>query len=160
MKVEGLDEILRLLKEYPDVVVSKAISPAMRRASTPTVRAIRRGYKNLRMPYSTGLLAKSIGKRQKTYRRAGTVFVGIGPRTGFSREVNGVRQDPSKYAHLVELGFFHAKSKTFIQGRPVMRSTFMRMSQPFMTQLHAEFSKELPKQEAKLHAKHGVKRGS
>lgn len=178
MKIEtfGIPELQAMLKAYPDAVVNKSIAPAWRRATTPVTKEIKRGYKNIRMPYSTGLLAKSIGKRQKTYRRSGTVYCGIGPRSGFQRKI-GVRkrslksafksgsttqdimQDPRKYAHLIELGFFHHKSGRFIPGRPVIRGAFDRTKGPFIRKINEEMGKELPKQAEKLAQKHGVKRG-
>ena len=55
------------------------------------------------VPVDTGLLKKSIGKKVKTYRQDGVVWVAVGPRSGFEEHIDGVVvKNPVKYAHLVE----------------------------------------------------------
>ena len=102
VKVSGLKEIDRALKGLGRDGAMRALKSATGKAATIISRAAR---DNARKVRDTGLLAKSMGKRTKTYKRTGTVAVVVGPRI----EVQGVdsrgrKRWPHKYAHLVEYG--------------------------------------------------------
>ena len=73
---------------------------------------------------SSGLMAKSIGSKVKTYP-SGVVVGLVGPRSGFNRQV-GVRKhrakigqpinvDPIFYRHLVEYGTPRSRAKPFMR---------------------------------------------
>lgn len=110
----GLKALDRQLKALPDAVLMKVVRPAVSKAMTPVLTDARRRATEIK---DTGLLAKSLGRKTKTYRKSMIVVHLIGPRSGFKREVvrhstlpNGKvitkreMADPAHYAHLVELG--------------------------------------------------------
>jgi HK97 gp10 family phage protein len=104
VKLEGLEGVLkRLGRLKKQTTRSKILRKAINAAARPVLKAAR-GL----VPVQSGLLKKSLGMKVKTYRKSGTVIAIIGPRTGFKREVTvgGQKQlrNPTKYAHLVELG--------------------------------------------------------
>lgn len=93
---------------------------ALAQLRSPTVRnrikrlALRKAQKPLRertralARKESGLLKKSIGTKEKTYKNSGVVMAIVGPRSGFKRwvTVRGLRKlrNPVRTAHLVEQG--------------------------------------------------------
>src|SRR5437762_3000389 len=49
-----------------------------------------------------GLLRKSLGRKQKTYRGSGVVVGVVGARRGFAKQVGGKIVDPVRYGPIVE----------------------------------------------------------
>lgn len=88
---------LRAMKELPERVYAKVVGQAANYAMTPVLKDARR-----RCPRRDGLLAKSLGKKLKKYKRSGSAVVLVGPRKGFKDIQTGA--DPVNYAHLVEFG--------------------------------------------------------
>jgi HK97 gp10 family phage protein len=115
-RLTGLKDVLdRLAHLRKQTTRSKIARRALQMASTPILKTAKR-----LAPKETGLLRKSIGRRLKTYRRTGTVFVMIGPRYGFKQLVtlaSGKQhlRNPIKYAHLVELGTANAPPHPFLR---------------------------------------------
>jgi hypothetical protein len=154
LKLEGAEEIKKLLKATPPAIVQKGLRSAAPAAMRPVVTAAKRTLRNAQpeMLWSTGLLEKSLGAKTRVYRRgkkAGLVWVGVGPRSGFKQRVSrpviygkgdGVRTsagavdprfaDPVRYAHLVEFGA-RVKGR---QTRPV----------PFMRKAYASKGRDVP----------------
>ncbi len=145
MTLFGDKALERKLKQLPDDIFRKTTRKAAAMSMTPVAKEARQ---RARAVADTGTLARSIGKRTKTYRRSGVVVTIVGPRKGF-RELVGTRlnpftrafrtgeatrkvfRDPLKYAHLVEfmvrphtirkaLGFMTVRHPGFA-GRPFMR---------------------------------------
>jgi HK97 gp10 family phage protein len=74
-------------------------------------------------PKETGLLKKSIGSKVKVYPSGVAVAI-VGPRQGFKAEVTREKNrrfpwtgtsNPTRYAHLVELGTRQAPAKPFLK---------------------------------------------
>lgn len=103
----GDTELIKSLESLGEKVYKRVIAKATRKAFAPVVKTAK-----ARAPRETGLLAKSIGVKQKAYARSGRIVTIVGPRTGFAQDVTvntpfgpkKVRRDPAKYAHLVEFG--------------------------------------------------------
>lgn len=114
IRIEGLKELDRKLKNLGPRVLRKVVRSASSKAMTPVLKDAKQRAKAIK---DTGLLSKSLGRKTKTYTRTGTVTVNVGPRKGFKQEVTRrtklpdgrviVRKEtanPANYAHLVELG--------------------------------------------------------
>ncbi len=75
---------------------------------------------------STGALWRSIGVLPQKSMKANLSGVRrlVGPRKGHQKRFGNEKRtrDPRHYAHLIEKGFFHAKSGKFIPGWHFMRS--------------------------------------
>jgi len=107
-------DLILALKALPKPIQTASARDALKKSVTPILRSAKRNAQAIK---DTGLLAKSIGHKAKTYR-AGLVTVQIiGPRKGFKKAV--IRKfklatgriiekheiaDPAHYAHLVEFG--------------------------------------------------------
>jgi len=92
MDLQGDKELRRLLGQLGPRIARKVTRGAMNKAATPIVRAAKRNARKLGTRGGRQL-AKSIGKRAKTYTAQGVVFVAVGPR--FPLGAHG---------HLVEYG--------------------------------------------------------
>ncbi len=108
VSLTGDVELMRLLENLPDKVFKKVIGKASRKAMAPVVKSARR-----KAPAETGLLRKSLGTKQKAYKKNGVTVTIVGPRKGFKSKVKvddgrgGTRtesRNPANYAHLVEFG--------------------------------------------------------
>ena len=107
LRLEGDKQLIKKLERLGSTIGRRVVRKAAGKSMTPMNKAAKR-----EAPVVTGLLKKSIGKKVKTYRKDGVVWVAVGPRTGFLEVIDGVRKDPVKYAHLVE------------QHNPFMRRAF------------------------------------
>lgn len=77
------------------------------------------------LSYSGGQLKNSIGWKVNFYRKSKVAVAIVGPRDGFREQIGVVTRgknkgkpvfvNPSKYAHLVELGTRGSKAKPFLQ---------------------------------------------
>lgn len=95
--ITGIGELDAKLKKLGDRQFRKTTRKASNKAMTPMVKATKRNVHK-----RTGLLKKSIGKKQKTYKTAGVILTIVGARTGFKDAETG--EDPAKIAHLIEFG--------------------------------------------------------
>lgn len=118
MTLLGSRELERVFKTLGDRVQRKVTRQAVNVAATPVVRAARS-----KAPQQSGLLKKSLGKKIKTYKRAGTVVGLVGPRTDVQGEYQGEKRVPWRYAHLVEDGHVDAKGNP-IPAQPFLRPAF------------------------------------
>ena len=113
MRIEGLEELRDKLLKLKRVTGRKVVRKALNEASKPILRTAK-----AKVPVDTGLLRKSLGRKQKSYRGGRSVVI-IGPRTGFKREVTvaGKKQvrNPAKYSHLVEFGTRRTAAKPFLR---------------------------------------------
>lgn len=108
VKIEGLEQCLKNLEELGTTKAKAVNRRALVSASSIPLKAAKEI-----TPRDTGLLRKSLGKKQKTYRSTGTTWVGIGARPGFKDPDTG--RNPVRYAHLVELGTVRARAKPFLR---------------------------------------------
>jgi HK97 gp10 family phage protein len=109
----GDDAVAKMCEDMPPAVFRRISRSSALKAMRPVAKAAKANAKAHRR---TGQYEKSIGVKTKTYKRSGTVWVGIGPRHGYrvettvtrilnGKEIKETRAvDPTKYAHLVELG--------------------------------------------------------
>lgn len=112
----GDRQTIRKLKRMSDIATRRIMRPAVTKALVPINKAAKR-----KAPVETGLLKKSIGTRVKTYARAGIVWGGVAPRSGYKTvDEDGRSRDPVNYAHLVELGHM-AYGNVYIPARPFLR---------------------------------------
>jgi len=75
MTLEGVDKVNAVLRELGPRIERKVTRGAMSGAATPVVKAARA---NARTHKRSGGLAKSAGKRVKTYTKNGVVYVAVG----------------------------------------------------------------------------------
>lgn len=101
MVVEGLKPWLRKLAQLRSPRARAVRRKAMMDASSPLLKTTK-----ALVLRETGLLARSLGRRVRSYRGGAVVVVIIGPRSGFKQEVQRRRgvtlSNPTKYAHLTE----------------------------------------------------------
>lgn len=102
--ISGDRQLQRGLASLSPVVQRKVVRPAIQQSATIVSKAMKANAKRIK---KTGALAKSIGRRMKTYKE--TVVASVGPRVGWRQ---GSRE-PGNYDYLVEDG---TKSHTI---RPV-----------------------------------------
>lgn len=113
-KIEGLADVLRALDGVGKKVRKKALRKAVTKAARTVLWAAKATVKK-----KTGLLRRSLGQRIKVYRESGAVVGIVGPRTGFKQEVTRdgkkVLSNPTRYAHLVELGAGRPAAYPFLE---------------------------------------------
>lgn len=117
MKMRGDKELIRALKKLPDKIARKVARKSVNAGATEIVKAART---NAKVQKDSGLLAKSMGKKSKTYKAAGVIVSIIGPRRNVEGTHNGKRRVPFFYAHLVESGHIDARTGRFIPGSAFM----------------------------------------
>ena len=93
MEVSGLKELIGALHELPQRVEKKVVKAAVRAGSRPISRQITQNIRLLTKP-ETGILSKSVTKREVTYTKDHTFVVVVGP--------SGKKG--AKHAHLLEYG--------------------------------------------------------
>ena len=94
IKVEGMQELLRKLKQLDTRSGRKVLRKGTNAAAKPLVRAV----KSAAPVGPTKNLRRSIGKKSKFYRTSTTDVAIIGPRIGTSKDYRGY------HGHLVEEG--------------------------------------------------------
>jgi HK97 gp10 family phage protein len=112
VKVEGVSEILRSLREADEKVAKKSLRQAVNEATKPVLREAKAG-----VPTATKSLKKSLGRKVKSYKGGRIVFALVGARKDskgkpakFRRQVRRskvgkeITRNPVKYLHLVEGG--------------------------------------------------------
>jgi len=139
----GADRLIRKLDSLPGKVHRKVVRQAVNKSATPLVKAARRN-----APRETGLLAKSMGKKLKSYFARGVVLSVLGPRKGQGKEVtlpDGATQyrDPVKYAHLVEFGTAHSPATGF------MRRAYEEQKGPAMVAMQSHIKTGIEREAAK-----------
>lgn len=123
-KIEGVDELVKQLRdELPKRMQGKILRKAIADGSKLVLKTAKQ-----KVPVGeTGMLKRSLGRRVKVYRNSGKVLGIVGPRTGFKKTKAGrtrtalgekfqqAHVNPTKYAHLVELGTRHSAPKPFLR---------------------------------------------
>ncbi len=108
-KLDGLEEVQRVLRTLPQELQDKVMRTALTRAAKPAVDAAKMfASRSVR----TGALRESIGAVVKKGRRGGSVYAIVGPLRGYYKEGKALAKDasrrgadqPANYAHLVEYG--------------------------------------------------------
>lgn len=124
-KLEGVEGAVKALDGLAAKLRKKILKQAVTEASKILTKEAKR-----RAPVATKLLRKSIGRKVKVFRNTGAVVAIIGPRVGFKAEVlrNGrlVLSNPTRYAHLVELGTDRMAARAFLQ--PAFEATKAQMA--------------------------------
>jgi len=118
----------KALKSLEGGMQRRIVRPAAKKAFKSVVKAMKQN-----APRETGTLKKSIGLREKTYKRRGVVWVGVGARKIYANITRGKRgrmrattkkesaagigakrwRGPTHYFHLVEYGTKRFKGKLF-----------------------------------------------
>lgn len=113
----ALQELIATLQDLGDVDKSNVLSEMVRVGAQPIVDSIKSF-----VPVDNGNLRASISAVVRKRKRKGTAFAVIGPRHGTYGRTDGANaSQPSRYAHLVEFGFVHAKSGKRVSAKPFMR---------------------------------------
>lgn len=123
-RVVGLEEAKKQLRDLPKAVRNRAMRAGFRRIGQTTAKALKsivpgRG-KTGRFARS-GQLKKSIGFRIKLYRTSGRIVVAIGPRSGFSTEVQrtpGAKpktHNPTRIFHFMDRGKKNISPRWYLQ---------------------------------------------
>ncbi len=136
VRLSGFKELDRALSKLPEELAKTAEAAALREGMKPVKREV-----TARAPTGkgkeAGLLKRSIGLNVRKNKRGsaekGRYTARVGPRTGFKIAVGTaiakvtkgkrrkgqpytVYKDPTKYAHLVELGTSHSAADPFIRS--------------------------------------------
>lgn len=161
LTLHGDRELRQLLKRTPPEVLARAITPATRRAMAPVARTAKKRLTRMRLHDRSGLLRKSIGVRSKRYHRDGTMWVGVGPRTGFrqivtTRTGRTMLRNPVKYAHLIEFGFRH-RSGRIVPARSFLGAAMEQHQSGIISGVAAELATQIPKVAARLAARSGAR---
>lgn len=120
VKFESFKQVARNMDKLAEKIERQAMRESITKASRPIVREA----KNRLKPYKdTGLLAKSIKRRVRTYKSSKMVLIAIGPDrnvVGSAESESGQTRTrrPVRYAHLVEFGTRRTRA------RPFMRPSF------------------------------------
>lgn len=138
-KIEGVDDLLKTLKELPTRIERRVLRKAINFATTPVLRKAKSG-----IPVRTGKLKRAFGRLPagelprglKRLRRKGNVFVVLQPRKGFEDS----KGNPIKYAHLVEFGTNDAAAHPFL--RPALTSSRFEFIKRLRQKLQEGIAKE------------------
>lgn len=157
MRVDGAADVMRAFAELSTGAQRRVARPAVREASTPVLRAIRKNAPRKKDP-RTGQLRKSITRRLKTYKHSGAVIAIIGPRRKFiTQDKYGRKVNPTKYAHLVEFGTAaHRVGNRMHPGakpKPFMRPGWESSSATAMATMHRRLRIEIEKEGQRVAAK-------
>lgn len=115
--LKGDKQLIKNLEKLGLTVGNRVVRRAANSAMGVMVKAAK-----AKCPKDTGTLKKSLGKKAKTYKNNGITWVAVGPRTGFETiGEDGKKNDPNKYAHLVEKGTYKTKAQPFL--RPAFDET-------------------------------------
>jgi len=130
VQLHGMKQLAKTISRLPTELRRAAETTALRNGGKIILKSAKAHAKSSE---DTGLLIKSLGvtvRKGKSGKERGIYTARIGPRTGFSRTIGvrksgknkgkPIKQDPSKYGHLVELGTSHSAAKPFI--RPAVDS--------------------------------------
>jgi len=132
----GDKKLRRKLQQLAGGAQRRIVRPAVSKALTPINRAAKR-----RCPVETGLLKRSIGKKVKAYKWSGTVWGGVGPRVGYKKQMpDGSWRNPTKYAHLVELGTVGLAARPFL--RPALDTNRQKAMGILATEIRRRLEKE------------------
>lgn len=156
MKVDkqAMAQLERALEELGGKAARRVLRKAATKALKPMVKTARQ-YLRRNKSKRTGLLAKSLGTKTKTYRKSGTVFSAMGPRSGFEAIITDPsgRQylaNPANYAHLVEFGTRPHGRHPGARAKPFMRPTFDQHVKSVVRVTSREIGKGIEKEAAKL----------
>lgn len=105
---KGFAETERNLKRVHERIKRGAMREALAKASRPIIKRARE-----LAPKESGALRKALGRITKTIK--GEVRVRIGIRRGKSVDYQGEKRNPSRYAHLVELGSSKNRAHPFMR---------------------------------------------
>jgi HK97 gp10 family phage protein len=117
-RVEGLAQVLKRLRALGEKVARKGTQQAVAQGGKIVLWDMKG-----RVTVRSGLLRRSLGRKQKTFRNSGTSVSIVGPRVGFRLAV-GVRTrgknagkvyyaNPTHYAHLLEKGTRRSAARPF-----------------------------------------------
>jgi len=105
ISVSGAKEVKNMLDGLSPQISKTVLGKASRRGVKSVMMQAKRNVKS-----TSKTIAKSIGTRQKRYRRSGNISTVVGPRSGFAVATSDDQGASSKYhdpmytAHLVEQG--------------------------------------------------------
>lgn len=134
---KGMDDLRKALDKLPPELAKTAEKAALRDAMKPVAAAAKA---NAGSSKDSGLLQESIGitvRKVRSGRMRGEHTARVGPRGGRGRRITRIIKsvnadgsvelryrreyaDPTKYAHLVELGTAHSPARPFL--RPAILS--------------------------------------
>jgi HK97 gp10 family phage protein len=134
VKLQGDSRLIRQLSFLRQRVKTRIVKSAITSAASIALKAAK-----AKVPRRYGQLRRSLGKRAKAYR-SGVFVVLVGPRTWFREKINGQWVNPTKYAHLVELGTVKAAPHPFI--RPAFDETKGAMLEHAQAKLRAAILRE------------------
>ncbi len=148
--IAGSGDVVLRLQNVSKQVRNKLLRKAVTKAVQPVTKQAKANAKNVtsqatsddllgQVMKSTGLFAKAIGSKVKTYP-SGVVVGIIGARSGFNRVVGvrvrgknigkAINADPIYYGHLVEFGTHRSRAK------PVMRPAWDQKKDEASATLH------------------------
>jgi hypothetical protein len=119
VSITNRDENKALFKGLPEALKNRVMAKSVNAALKPVVRSAKKFLTmTSRRNKRTGLLRKSINLKVKKYP-SGVIFGAAGPDKETIGYLNGRKQWPNKYAHLVEFGtqpHFQPKANRWHKG--------------------------------------------
>jgi len=125
VQLHGMKQLAKSISRLPMELQRAAETVALRNGGKIILKSAKAHAKSSE---DTGLLIKSLGvtvRKGKSGKERGIYTARIGPRTGFGKTIGvrksgkdagkPIRQDPVKYAHLVERGTSQSGAKPFIR---------------------------------------------
>jgi len=123
-KMDGFKQLEKSLSKLPKALADGVERTALRQGAKPIEKKAKAS-----VAVSSGLLKQSIGisvKKSRGGANKGNLSARVGARTGFTKIIGikdsvPIKQNPVKYAHLVEYGTSRTAAKPFI--RPAAESS-------------------------------------
>tara|TARA_R110002020_G_scaffold451901_1_gene666119 strand:- start:10324 stop:10815 length:492 start_codon:yes stop_codon:yes gene_type:complete len=120
MSLSGDKSLMKTLDDLPGAVLNKVVTKANSTAMNPMAKALRAATKLLDLPKEQrDALAKSMGRRGKTYKKDGNVYTVLGPKFG-SRYIDAAGRNLVLNYQQIEFGYV-TKDGESVQAQPFMR---------------------------------------
>lgn len=149
MKVEGLDAVLRKLKDLPIKVRRSAVRKAAGKGAAVIRKKAKQNALLIDDPETARRIADNIGQRVRSqyFRRTGDTMISIGVLTKRGKIPKGNqdegRRGNTPHWHILELGREGAAAKPFL--RPAASESVSEVFNAVATSLEQEVSKEISK---------------
>lgn len=142
---KGRQELIDKLEKLDNAVRNRIARRAAKTAMVPVGQKAKSLIKENDSIQSKSLL-KSIGGKQKVFKKTGVIIALIGPRVGkkFEGEWKGRVRKPWKYAHLVELGTKSGGWRTSpTEAKPFLKPALITQQRKVVTRLGNELGRRI-----------------
>ena len=140
-KVLGADVTVKELKQLGYGPVLAAQRQAVRSAASVLNKAVKR-----LVPKEHGVLKRSIGVKVKQNRKRNETKAWVGARQGYDKVIDGKKQEPWRYDHLVNNGFI-ARDGTRVAGARYMERADAEAGVDAVRQMQSKNDRSLAKRD-------------